>query len=722
MNAKFVTVTNPATWQSTGRRLVNSFAKYWLEVGALDVWCAGFEGELPVVPGISFRRLEDVPSFMQLLPLAKEHPIAQAQVAIALASSLDAGLDWITYVDSSIEWLAKPTATELDDIFDDDFDVVLLRGGSGPETSGQWISFNVGRPAGASLLADYWGLYDTREAFQYKNAACNFVLDRLLVLHQAHGLRLKNLAEKAKGYDVFHQSILGQLGVAYEGPQFVEIFDPSSGQLARYQTLSEIVTQVVGFTKKANLVEVGTWNGGRAIQLAQAAFKAGAKEVKYVGFDTFEEGQDQEHEVNVKTTHSLESVQRRLQHFATVMERRGLTFRYKLIKGNTNRTLPKSLIHTSSATFAWIDGGHSEETVRSDYEALKHVPYVVFDDVFPKAEDGAPKGPHNVWVGAKGQKQLVQTNDVGLAAQQPICLGMVVHDGLPKPQLQSRIQVKPIDSVDKAEQYQHIADNSAAIKVWAQPYQAHERWALMVSAGPTLKDFLSEIKKRQAEGAVVFAVKHALPLLKKAGVRPDFTVILDPRPVDGVSTHGVLRTELFEEVDAEDVFLLATMTHPSVRHVLEAKGAQMVGWHAQTQITLDAKLEAFKRGMIVGGGTCSATRMPMLAFSMGFRRMAFYGYDFFYPQGTPQESVKQQLMTVSVGEKEAARQFLTTGELIAAMQDLGQWNQWMLQNQLTVEWKGEGAGATIWRQTAPGYKAPPEFRSPGLREPEVRPQ
>lgn len=715
MNAKFVTVVNPASWQLTGRRFVQSFVKYWGHLGSLDVWCAGFEGELPRCEGATFHWLESTPTLMALEALGKDVPIVQAQVPIALAMSIGPDLDWVTYVDASVEWMAKPTAEQLAEIFDAQHDVVLLRGGAHQETSGQWISFNVGRPAGASLLSDYWGLYDSREAFQYKNPACNAVLDRLLMLHQAHGLRLKNLAAQAKGYDVFHQSILGEIGVAYQAPHFVDVLDPSEGQLARYKTLSEIVGQVVQLTKKANLVEVGTWNGGRAVQLAQAAFRAGATEVKYVGFDTFEEGQDQAHEVNVKTTHSLESVRRRLQHFATAMSRRGLDFSFKLIKGNTLKTLPKSRVHTSNATFAWIDGGHSEETVKSDYEALKHVPYIVFDDVFPKAEEGTPRGPHDVWLAAPGQKQLIQSGDVGVAAQQPICLGMVVHEGLMKPQLQSRIQVKPIDSVDKAEQYQHIEANSAAFGEWLVPYQAHEEWALMVSAGPTLKDFLPEIKRRQTEGAVVFAVKHALPILKAAGVRPDYTVILDPRPVDGVSTHGVLRTELFADVDAKDVFLMASMTHPSVRLALEAKGAKIIGWHAQTQITLAAKLEAFQKGLIVGGGTCSATRMPMLAFCMGFRRMAFYGYDFFYPAGTKQESVKQQLMTVSVGEKEAARQFLTTGELVAAMQDLGQWNQWILQNQLTVEWKGEGAGATIWRQTASSYKRPLEFRPSAVR-------
>jgi hypothetical protein len=149
------------------------------------------------------------------------------------------------------------------------------------------------------------------------------------------------------------------------------------------------------------------------------------------------------------------------------------------------------------------------------------------------------------------------------------------------------------------------------------------------------------------------------------------------------------------------------MTHPSVRKVLEEKGAQLYGWHAHTQATLAAKPPAFDTGLVVAGGTCSATRIPMLAFVMGFRRFEFYGYDFFYPDNVQQSDVKQQLMRVNLGTDQ--KSYLTTGELIAAMQDLGQWNRWLVENRITVTFHGEGAGAAIWNQTTAAYKAPEEY-------------
>ena len=282
-----------------------------------------------------------------------------------------------------------------------------------------------------------------------------------------------------------------------------------------------------------------------------------------------------------------------------------------------------------------------------------------------------------------------------------------MREGFPSPELRTRLQVKPVDSVDKGEQLEHIAENGAALQNWIGTYQAHTKTALFVSAGPTLPQFLDEIKRRQAEGCIIFTVKHALPVLKEAGIQPDWTVILDPRPVDGKSTHGIIRTDLFSEVGPQDRFLFATMTHPSVRKVLEAKGAQLYGWHAHTNATLKAKPAAFDVGTVVIGGTCSATRIPMLAFVMGFRRFEFYGYDFFYPEDTKQDDVKQSFMKVSLGKDQ--KSYLTTGELVAAMQDLGQWNKWLVDNRISVKFHGDGAGSAIWEQTVNNYTAPTEY-------------
>lgn len=712
MRAKIITTIGPTSWERYGKRFAESFKKFWPTDIPLEIWHHDLEGNVPTMEGVTFHALDDTPSFKKLKAHlgkdAKDGPALEyCFKAAALASSVTPELDWIGFIDADTETMRAIDDNLLKSLFDDSVHLTYLYRKAVRESEGSWFAFNLATVKGASLLADYWGLYNSLEAFHYKKAHDNAVLDRLVLLHQAHGLMVRDLSPGALGLDAFHQSILGAYMIHYKGPNKDTIANPSLAAPARYETLCELLASSIKATGKANLVEVGTWNGSRAIQMAECAFAAGAKQVSYVGFDTFEDGNDRDHEGHTKPHASSWIVGNRLNNYSRMMSRKGLTFDYTLLKGNTLETMPNAKEVVKNATFAYIDGGHSYETTRSDYNHLMHVPFVVFDDVIAQEEEGAPEGPRRVFNEAEGQKRLITSGDGYAGLKQTISFGVIVKPEYKMPELRTRIQVKPVDSVDKGEQLQHIAENSAALKTWIGSYQAHAGVALFVSAGPTLEAHLDEIRERQAKGAVVFTVKHAFPVLKKAGITPDWTVILDPRPVDGKSTHGIIRTELFRDAGPSDKFLFATMTHPSVRKLLEEQNVQLFGWHAHTQATLKARPASFETGMVVMGGTCSATRIPMLAFVMGFRRFEFYGYDFFYPENTKQDDIKQSLMKVNLGKDQ--RSFLTTGELVAAMQDLGQWNKWLVENRINVKFHGEGAGAAIWEQTVNNYKAPEEY-------------
>jgi predicted O-methyltransferase YrrM len=100
----------------------------------------------------------------------------------------------------------------------------------------------------------------------------------------------------------------------------------------------------------AAILEIGTWNGERALQLLQAAPGA-----KYYGFDLFEDATDETDavEMNVKRHFTQAEVQGRL---------RG--FRAQLFKGNTRTTLAE---FDHPVDFVWMDGGHSVETIASDW-------------------------------------------------------------------------------------------------------------------------------------------------------------------------------------------------------------------------------------------------------------------------------------------------------------------------------------------------------------------
>lgn len=106
----------------------------------------------------------------------------------------------------------------------------------------------------------------------------------------------------------------------------------------------------------AAILEIGTWNGERAQQLLQAAPGA-----KYYGFDLFEDAsaKTDAEEMNVKPHSTLDEVKRRL-----------LGYRVHLTKGNTRNTLPE--FH-NPVDFVWMDGGHSLETIASDFANVRRV-------------------------------------------------------------------------------------------------------------------------------------------------------------------------------------------------------------------------------------------------------------------------------------------------------------------------------------------------------------
>ena len=133
------------------------------------------------------------------------------------------------------------------------------------------------------------------------------------------------------------------------------------------------------------IVEVGTWNGGRAMEMLNLAPQA-----IYYGFDLFEDADPKTdaEEFNVKQHYSVEDVEMRL-----------TGFKVRLIKGNTRETL-KNFKPEIPVDFLWLDGGHSVETIRSDWENLKpHLAKdacVFFDDYYTGPIDTSKMGCNEI--------------------------------------------------------------------------------------------------------------------------------------------------------------------------------------------------------------------------------------------------------------------------------------------------------------------------------------
>lgn len=121
------------------------------------------------------------------------------------------------------------------------------------------------------------------------------------------------------------------------------------------------------------IVETGTHSGRSGAWMCIQALKH-SPNVEYHGYDLFEMATNETHlkEINGKGTGSYE---RALAKFSRIKSKSpGFTF--TLHRGFTTDTFLTPI----KADLAYIDGGHSTETVLHDYSMVKDSQVIVFDD------------------------------------------------------------------------------------------------------------------------------------------------------------------------------------------------------------------------------------------------------------------------------------------------------------------------------------------------------
>lgn len=134
------------------------------------------------------------------------------------------------------------------------------------------------------------------------------------------------------------------------------------------------------------IVEIGTWNGDRAIEMVQAAFER-VPGVTYYGFDLFEAmtPDKAKEEFNVKQPHTMSHVRHRLTTWA---RERKINATFCLQAGDTKNTLPAflALVGSGIADLVWLDGGHSVSTIENDWTCCEKLVrpggVVLFDDYY----------------------------------------------------------------------------------------------------------------------------------------------------------------------------------------------------------------------------------------------------------------------------------------------------------------------------------------------------
>lgn len=272
-------------------------------------------------------------------------------------------------------------------------------------------------------------------------------------------------------------------------------------------------------------------------------------------------------------------------------------------------------------------------------------------------------------------------------------------------------KVNVVLAIQPEEVKRNIDENLMNIPNWfGDMFYPNSHEAYIVSAGPSMEKYVKQLNlKERMENPertfVVFCVKHALPRLLDMGIQPDFCVILDGRPIEAESTHGINRKSLFKKIPDKTIFFVASMSNPSYAQHLLTNGARVLGWHTQVTGIKDFQDKGIIKEPVISGGTSSGTRAICLATAMGMRSITLVGFDSCIfniteeqmqeldAKGRPKyistnlpvlnptsftESVEKELMDSLYSNfknrgfilnSSLSKSFITTGELLAQAQD-----------------------------------------------------
>jgi len=156
---------------------------------------------------------------------------------------------------------------------------------------------------------------------------------------------------------------------------------------------------------------------------------------------------------------------------------------------------------------------------------------------------------------------------------------------------------------------------STLLYPWLRHQNATGTPALLIGGGPSVSMFLETIRAEQKAGAAVFAMNGTRAMLERAGIVPDYFVLVDAQP-GAAGFVGLANTHL-----------IASSCN---RAVFDKFGAvdNVVVWHPSFPGLTDIPCD--RERVLIGGGSSVGILSMSIAYVLGFRNIRLYGYDSSY--------------------------------------------------------------------------------------------
>ena len=574
----FVTSFNEEIYKVAGHHLINSIDNNWEPSLKLKCYYHKLDPKnYSFKSDISLEPLDSIEEYTEFLKVNKEHDgtefgkipynwrldalrwshkvFALTEYAFEL-SEKDAQAGWLIWIDADSVSSKRLVPDDILGMLPEACDIAFagardIDGGRYVDCS--FMAFNLNKRPALDLLGDLRGAYISGELLQYREWNDAFITERLLNIYKAHGMKIQPVPQ-IKEYITHFEGIHNVNNIPVrdaQGNRLVSLSEEQTSQditPSRHKHLADIIRQ----HKPKSIVETGTWNGGRAIEMSLAAFE-NQDEIHYKGFDLFEDGtmETDAEEFNVKAHNTKAAVVKRLNQFKEKMKEKNKIFNFEIVKGNSRTTLKEH--KNVNADFALIGGGNSIKTTESDYQNLKHIPVVMVDNFFREDDDkNIPDkkyhGTNTLTDRLKGHKTIrrwIIPSQDRVRGGGHTHMALILHDkslpDIPKSLLSVPIVVNPRDCVPKDFIRDNIRNNLKLIKTWLGKFPLHKGNVILVSGGPYLN--IEELKThiRNNPTSKIVCVKHSYPTLINNGIIPWACIVLDPRPITGTSTHGVVR-------------------------------------------------------------------------------------------------------------------------------------------------------------------------------------
>jgi hypothetical protein len=226
--------------------------------------------------------------------------------------------------------------------------------------------------------------------------------------------------------------------------------------------------------------------------------------------------------------------------------------------------------------------------------------------------------------------------------------------------------------------FANIEENSKRPIPWVKSEEPHDLQAVIVGGGPSVKDWLHEIKYRKSQGQTIFALNGAAKYLKEYNIDVDYTVIVDARESN------------IQFIGYSDSYLLASQCHPSLFD--KAMCASL--WHQEYPDDMERFDSCLPPNSpehaLIGGGTTVGLSCMALVYALGYRKIHLYGYDSSYVVSETHAYRQYDPQCVNCVVTVAGKSFSTSLAMARQAELFPQLSDTLIDNGCLITLRGDG--------------------------------